>query len=224
MVENAPKVIFGGTFDPVHYGHLRTALELADWLECPVIDLVPAKDPVHRPSPGATAMERLTMLEMSCSHEDRLSVNPIEIESSRESYTLLTLKELRNRIGNATPLILVMGMDAFKGIRSWHGWDQLLSIAHLLVVHRSGYHPHLDTELQSFVDQHITADKEDLETSPSGRLIFHELTPLGISATAIRDQIQRGDSPRFLLPDSVWNFIQQKRLYGFKTRDKQGTF
>lgn len=218
MADLRPKVIFGGTFDPVHFGHLRSALELAQWLGNESIDLVPTKDPVHKEAAAAAASQRIEMLNLACDSEPLLQVNDIEIRSNSPSYTVFTLRSIRKQIGEKRSLILVMGMDAFLSLQTWHDWQDLPLLAHLLIVQRPGYHPLLNAELQALVDAHQTNSREKLLASSSGSLMFHELTPLGISATQIRNQIEFGASPRYLLPDAVWEYIQEKKLYGFEPK------
>lgn len=210
-----PLVIFGGTFDPVHLGHLRTALELAEWLGVDAIDLVPSRDPVHKTGTAASAQHRIAMLQDSVAAEPRLRVNPIEINSPRESYSIYTLEQLRSDIGPQRPLLMVMGMDAFLGLPSWHQWQRLLELASILVVSRPGYHPEFPADLQAIASAARVGSAEQLLAQPCGRVLFYELTPLGISATQIRELIAGGRSPRYLLPDSVWHYIQEHKLYGY---------
>lgn len=217
MADLRPKIIFGGTFDPVHFGHLRSALELAQWIGNESIDLVPSKDPVHKQA-AAIASQRIDMLNLACESEPLLQVNDIEIRSNSASYTVFTLRSIRKQIGENRSLILVMGMDAFLSLQTWHEWQELPLLAHLLIVQRPGYHPELNAELQELVDAHQINSRKKLLSSPSGSLMFHELTPLGISATQIRNQIELGASPRYLLPDAVWEYIQEKKLYGFEPK------
>ena len=216
----APKVIFGGTYDPVHFGHLRTAVELADWLDLPCVELLPARDPVHKAVTGADAQSRFEMLKLACEPDSRLNVNDLELNSPEDSYTILTLRTLRARLGEHQPLILVMGMDSFQAFTSWREWNQFLTLCHLLVVQRPGYQPVLESRLEQLVAEHEVLCPSALKNSPAGALMFHQLTPLGISSTQIREQIYSGESPRFLLPDEVWRYIQDKRLYGFKPKSE----
>lgn len=213
---SAARVIFGGTYDPVHHGHLRAALEIGEALGVEKVDLIPARDPVHRGVPGAAAAARLAMLQRAVEAEPSLSVNAIELDAARESYTLLTLQELRAQMGADSPLVLVMGMDAFLGLESWMGWQELLDFAHILVLMRPGYHPSLSPALQQLQDERGTKTLGDLLQSSAGRLCLFEQTPLEISATQVRNIIASGANPRYLIPDAVWSYIQENELYGFK--------
>ena len=217
MIQQLPaRVIFGGTFDPVHHGHLRSALELAEALEVDQVDLIPSRDPVHRAGTDAPALDRLQMLERATASESRLVINRIELDADRESYTLYTLQELRAQIGTDTPLILVVGMDAFLGLESWKGWQSLLDYAHLLVLKRPGYQPHFSDGVNELYQQRSVPLIEELQQSPAGKICLFEQTPLEVSATQVRQLIAAGGSPRYLIPDAVWDYIQEKELYGFQ--------
>ena len=217
MIEQLPaRVIFGGTFDPVHHGHLRSALELAEVLEVNQVDLIPSRDPVHRAGTDAPAFERLQMLEQATASEPSLVINRIELDAQRESYTLFTLQELRAQLGPDTALILVVGMDAFQGLESWKGWEELLDYAHLLVLKRPGYQPHFSDRLHDLYQQRSVPLLEELRQSPAGKICLFEQTPLEVSATQVRQLIAAGASPRYLIPDAVWDYIQEKELYGFQ--------
>ena len=212
----APVVIFGGTFDPIHIGHLRTAIELGDWLQVPEVRLVPSGDPVHRAGTQASAQQRLEMVSLATEYDDCLVADDIEVNSESASYTVVTLEKIRQKVGPSRPVVLVMGMDAFMHLTSWHRWQELFGLAHLLVVARPGYSPEMNSELKEEVGPRVTEFKDELKLTPSGSVVFHQLTPLGVSATQIRSLIVKGQNPRFLLPDTVWEFIKLEKLYGFK--------
>ena len=209
------RVLLGGTFDPVHNGHLRAAVELCESLGAQQVDLVPARDPVHRGPPGAPALARKAMLELAVQQEPCLSVNAIELEADRESYTLFTLQELREEIGSEMPLVLVMGMDAFLDLETWKGWRSLLDYSHLLVMRRPGYQPVFSSQLESFYMAHCVEQVNQLLALSAGKICLFEQTPLEVSATQVRDIISSGHNPRYLVPDSVWDYIQENELYGF---------
>ncbi len=209
-------MFMGGTFDPIHNGHLRTALEIRHWLGVDRVGLIPAKTPVHRGDPGCSSEQRLRMVELAVKDEAALFADDREIRSAEASYSLLTLLGLRAELGPERPVMMVMGMDAFLSLPGWHGWQQLTDYAHLLVVQRPGYQQPLCPVLARFAEQHKVDSPEQLPGAAGG-LLFHELTPLAISATQVRESILRGESPRYLLPDAVWHYIQENRLYGLKT-------
>lgn len=213
MNDNA-YVFMGGTFDPIHNGHLRTALEIQQWMGVKHICLIPSKDPVHRSTPGRSANQRLAMVRLAVENEPALVADDREVCSDKPSYSLHTLLSLRQELGEQYPICMIMGMDAYQTLPSWHEWEKFIELAHLIVVKRPGYEEPDCNVLGEFTKKHRTKSIEHVLTSPAGAVLFHELTPLGISATQIRQTITRGDSPRYLFPDSVWHYIQDNRLYG----------
>lgn len=207
--------IFGGTFDPVHFGHLRTALELREGLELDQLRLVPSATPPHRQSPQATALQRLAMLRLAVADEPGVIIDERELERVGPSFMVDTLTSLRTAYASSS-LVLCLGSDAFAGLSTWHRWRQLFELAHIVVVHRPGWSiaqlesPELSEELGGRLVDEIGVLRQRL----SGAVLFHRVTPLDISATVIREQIRRGRSARYLLPDAVWRYIRDQELYG----------
>lgn len=204
----------GGTFDPIHNGHLRTALEIRDWLEIDQVALMPSKVPVHRQQPDTTSVQRLAMVEQAVAAEPGLCADAREILSDKPSYTVLTLESLRAELGEQRPICMILGMDAYLSLPSWDRWQELLTLTHIVVVTRPGWVYQPGQEMQEFTRANQVTDKQRLLAIPAGKVIFHELTPLAISATQIRSVVSAGNSPRYLLPDGVWQYIQQQQLYG----------
>ncbi|SIS45243.1 nicotinate-nucleotide adenylyltransferase [Neptunomonas antarctica] len=211
---NKAHVFMGGTFDPIHYGHLRTALEIQQWLDVESVYLMPANVPVHRETPGSTSAARLAMIERAISGENTLRCDPREILSDRPSFTIYTLEALRKELGSEIPVCMVIGMDSFLTLDQWYRFDEYLSKCHIIVAARPGYHFKPNQKLQQLLTEHQVSEKSDVLTQAAGGILLHELTPLSISATHIRELLSNGLSPRYLLPDSVWDYIQQNKLYG----------
>ena len=214
MMHTQAYAFMGGTFDPIHNGHLRTALELQQWLGIERLALVPANIPAHRGMPKRTAQQRLEMTRLAVQDEAGLMVDSREVAADGPSYSWLTLESLRSELGTQTPLCMIMGMDAYLSLPSWHRWDELLDLCHIIVVQRPGFVMSVSDPMYHFTEQHKVDQVEELFASPCGRVIVHELTPLGISATQIRQTLSAGKSPRYLMPDAVWQYIQDNRLYG----------
>lgn len=204
--------ILGGTFDPIHFGHLRTALELHQTLELAQVCLIPCYQPVHRKLPIATPEQRLAMVRKAIEHEPALTVDDCEIQRKGPSYTIDTLMLLQKKMPN-TPLCLIMGIDAFLNFPSWHRWQEILKRAHLIVVHRPQYHLPQTGTVADLLKQRLKQEPESLHHTLAGNIILHPVTPLEISATDIRKQIAMGRSPRYLVPDSVNKYIQQHGVY-----------
>jgi len=201
--------IFGGTFDPVHYGHLRSALEVKELFGLDEVRLIPCYQPPHRDQPKASATMRLQMLQQAINHEPGLVVDSRELNRAGPSYMVDTLKSLREEFSEQT-LLLFIGSDAFEKLTSWHRWQQLFDYAHLVVLTRPGY---AIKSLDSFFNPRLADDKTELSKTPAGSIFFQPVTQLDISATAIRNMIALKQSPRFLLPDAVIEYIQQHQLY-----------
>jgi nicotinate-nucleotide adenylyltransferase len=201
-----PLAIFGGTFDPVHLGHLSVAWEASELLDAEV-RLMPASVTPHRPPPSATAQQRVAMLHAALQGQSRLTLDTRELERSGPSYTIDTLIELRAEQGRR-PLVLLIGADAFAGLSSWHRWRELFEVAHIGVLSRPGVPAVLPDELlQMTVGRHVD-DAVALRDVPAGKLIGLAVTPLEISATRIRELLAVGRDPRYLLPAGLFDDTQ----------------
>ena len=216
--------IFGGTFDPIHIGHLRTAVELRKVLGLSEMRLIPSATPPHRTQPESTAEHRLAMLQLGLGSESK-SCEPGLVADDRElrregpSYTLDTLKELRAEAGPNIPLCLCIGMDSLIDLNQWHHWRELTDIAHIVVAARPGWHLPKSGEVLDFVRAHRATDIEQLQQTPAGKILIMEMTLLPVSATGIRQTLRRGESVRYLVPEKVIDYIRQHQLYP-DTQDK----
>ena len=204
--------IFGGTFDPVHFGHLRPALEVQQALGLNEVRFIPAGQPPHRETPYASTPQRLSMLRAAIEDQPGFVVDERELRREGPSYMVDTLASLREEVGQ-TPLCLILGYDAFLGLPGWHQWNSLIELAHLVITHRPGWnHDELEDALQSLVKQCET-EVERLSEQAAGGLLFVPVTQLDISATIIREQIRAGQDIRYLLPDTVYRIIREQKLY-----------
>ncbi len=205
--------IFGGTFDPVHYGHLRSALEVKDNFGLDEVRLIPCAKPPHRKLPAANAKMRLQMLELSINNQPGLKIDTRELDRYEQhqapSYMIDTLKSLRQDFKDES-LLLFIGSDAFMHLTSWHQWQQLFDYAHLVVLTRPGF----ETQgLDDFFKARLAKVINELAQAPAGKLFLSQVTQLDISATAIRSMIAKKQNPGFLLPDAVIEYIKQHQLY-----------
>jgi nicotinate-nucleotide adenylyltransferase len=208
-----PLAIFGGTFDPVHLGHLRVAYEAAEALDAEV-RLMPSNMPPHRPQPGASAQHRLAMLRVALAGQDRLVADDRELMREGYSYTIDTLHDLRLDVGGTRPLILLIGADAFAGLTTWRRWTELFGVAHIVVLTRPGHRLQLDTALAREMGARAVSAPAGLRNASAGRILSLPVTPLEISASAVRELLWSGRDPRFLLPDRVLQYIRDYGLYG----------
>ncbi len=206
------KVVMGGTFDPVHHGHLRMALEVREALKAEVVDLLPCYQPVHRATPGTPLQHRLAMLERVVEQDPALRIDTSEICREGPSYMVDTLRSLRLGLGE-TPLVLVMGMDAFAHFDSWHQWQAIPELAHLLIVHRPPGALPANGAVFSLLKERQVSEVGSLAEGPGGRICMLPTTSLEISSTDIRARIGAGQSARYLLPETVWAYIQEQGLY-----------
>lgn len=210
----AATVIFGGTFDPIHVGHLRAALEAAEALAASV-RMVPALVPPHRAQPLASAVHRLAMLKLALIEQPQLLADDRELRRTGPSYSVDTLRELRAELGVGTPLILLVGADAFAGFSSWRRWQEIFELAHVVVLTRPGAATRAawSAELLTAARSRETSMTAALRQAPHGLLLSLPVTPLAISATAVRQALQTGRSLRWLVPEPVLDYIQHHRLY-----------
>jgi nicotinate-nucleotide adenylyltransferase len=197
-----PLAIFGGPFVPNHRGHLRAAWEASEALDAEV-RIVPAKIPPHRPQPVASAAERAAMLRAALAGQDRLALDPRELEREGPSYTFDTLTSLRAEIGNRRPLVLLIGADAFAGLSEWYRWHELFDLAHMCVLTRPAQIPAMPDELAAEVASRTVGDIAGLRDGPAGCVLNMVVSALGISATRIRALLADGREPRWLVPQAV---------------------
>ena len=205
--------IFGGTFDPIHYAHLRTALEVQQQLELAELRFIPAAIPPHRPQPLASPQQRLDMVRLAILNQPGMTVDGRELEREGPSYMVDTLASLRDELGEV-PLVLILGMDALLGLPAWHQWTRLIELAHIVVMERPGAALPEQGELAELVRAHRSEEVACLAKEPAGTMLFVPVSQLAISATDIRARLATGTSPRFLLPDAVLDYILDEGLYG----------
>ena len=208
-----PVGVFGGTFDPVHYGHLRSALELVERLELQQLRLMPCAVPPHRDIPTCNANDRAAMVELAVAGEPRLVCDSRELKRRGTSYTIDSLEELRRELGAQCSLCLVMGCDAVLEITGWHRWQELLERAHVVVIARPGWQLPAEGVVADWLQAHRLKSPGQLGAQPCGGVLIEELRPLAISSTEIRSLLAAGRSARFLLPQAVLDYIQSHSLY-----------
>lgn len=207
-----PIGILGGTFDPIHYGHLRTAFEMLQALDLAEVRFIPSSDPPHRGRTCADARLRLEMVRVATAGQPGFAVDDRELEREGPSYTVDTLISLREEHGD-TPIGLIIGMDAFLGLTGWYRWEEILGLAHVVVAHRPGWKAPDMGPLGDLLGEYGTHRIADLHTEACGRVHVHAVTQLEISSTEIRELVAAGRDPRFLMPDSVRDVILQSSCY-----------
>lgn len=202
----------GGTFDPIHLGHLRMALELYEALNLAKVHIIPCHQPVHRKLPSALPEQRLAMVQVATANEPALVADDREIRRKSPSYTIDTLLEMHTEMPDI-PICLLLGIDAFLGFASWHRWMEILNQAHIIVAYRPQYHLPSTGIIAEMIKERLVKETSYLHENFAGGILLHPITALEISATDIRKQIAMGRNPRYLLPDSVYEYIKQFGIY-----------
>jgi nicotinate-nucleotide adenylyltransferase len=208
-----PIGILGGTFDPIHYGHLRPALDLLEELELAEIRFIPCRIPAHRGTPLITAEQRLALVQLATDGQPGFVTDDRELRRDGLSYMFDTLASLREDSGDEMPLCLILGTDAFRELHTWHRWQELPGLAHIVVMQRPGLLKPLIPVLEAFTTPRVVYDRFALRRKPAGGILFQPVTQLNISATQIRALLARGQSPRYLLPEVVLASIHTQSLY-----------
>jgi nicotinate-nucleotide adenylyltransferase len=207
-----PIGIFGGTFDPIHYGHLRTAFEMLQALRFGEVRFMPCGNPPHRGAPIADADLRVQMVSMATEGQPGFVVDDRELQRDGPSYSVDTLAALRTEFPKQS-LGLIVGMDAFLGLPKWYHWREILQLSHIVVAHRPGWRAPDIGPLGELLADRGTHRIKDLHQTISGHIYIHDVTQLEISSSEIRDLVGLGRDPRFLMPDGVRDLITESGCY-----------
>ena len=213
--------MLGGTFDPIHFAHLRLAEELADGIGLSKVRFIPTGAPPHRGAPRVSGAHRIEMVRLAIAGNPRFEADDREVRRPGVCYTFDTLNELRAELGER-PLCLLMGSDAFSALTTWHRWEELFDLAHIVIAHRPGFslrqlQSSLPGPLRKIYLQRLAASTGILRRDSSGAIYASEITALDIAATQIRGLLAGSASARYLVPDAVLDYIETNRLY--KERD-----
>ncbi|HEX7966517.1 MAG TPA: nicotinate-nucleotide adenylyltransferase [Gammaproteobacteria bacterium] len=200
--------IFGGSFDPIHLGHLRPALEILDALSLDSMLFIPSGHPPHRGAPLASPQHRLAMLRAALDEEPRFRVDERELKRASPSYTVDTLTELR-RQHPADALVLVVGMDAFLGFPGWHRWREIFGLAHVAVMHRPGWALETEGGIAAVLEERRT----DVLQGIAGQVLLQAVTQFEISSSRVRELAAKGGELRWLVPDAVRAYIRDSKCY-----------
>jgi len=212
-----PIGILGGTFDPIHYGHLRLAEEMLELAGLQQIHFIPTGNPPHRDTPQVSAAHRSAMVKLAIADQPAFVLDEREVRRTTKSYTVDTLRELRTELGDAQPICLLMGGDAFLQLDTWHEWKQILDLAHVVVGFRPGFtlekRIHSATEALRLQYQNRLCGVDYLSQHAFGGIAELAIPKLEISATLIRARVSDNRTIRYLLPATVANYIYQHHLY-----------
>jgi nicotinate-nucleotide adenylyltransferase len=208
----APLGLFGGTFDPIHNGHLKPLLEASKQTSIKHIAVIPCHIPVHKKGPMSSSQHRLAMVKLAIAPHPELIADPREIRRNKPSYSIDTVKELRDECPKA-PLCFFIGMDSFISLTTWHKWQALFDYCHLVVCGRPGYAAQLAPELLAALHKRQTHDPEELHQQLAGCIYVAQTPMLDISSTDLRQRLAKGQSTQGMLPTTVLAYIQQHKLY-----------
>ncbi len=207
--------LLGGTFNPIHYGHLRMAQELADALSLTEIRFIPSANPPHKTEPTVSAQHRAEMVQLAIADNPVFKLDTRELNRQGASYMIDTLISLREEFGDNVSLCLIMGSDAFSKLDSWHRWDELLNYCHIVLVQRpdNQTQPKLSGQLTVFLADNYTENNDDLTEKSAGYIHMQQITAQEISASKIRENIKLVKNLRYLTPNAVIQFIEANHLY-----------
>ena len=217
-MSTGPIGVLGGTFDPIHFGHLRLAHEIGQALKLDEVRFLPSGTPPHRGQPGASAVDRLRMVRLAIEGNPLFIADDREMNRAGPGYTVDTLTDLRREFGATRPLVLLLGADAFLELATWSRWHELFTLAHIVIAHRPGFpvdtwHSRMPQPLAKEYSARLVQQPLAIHLASCGGVAVSPITALDISATMIRDAVHRGASPRYLLPDSVLDYIRAKGIY-----------
>lgn len=204
--------IYGGTFDPVHFGHLTAAKDVQQKLGLDEVKMVVSARPPHRIEPLVLAEERFNLLSLAVKDEPFLVADDCEINRAGPSYMVDTLRHYRQQMQSCS-LVLILGMEAFNAFKSWHCWEEIIGLAHIVVTSRAGFDNELGENVRSYVNQFITADKAQLKQCTHGKIYLQPVTAIDISATEIRRRIKSKQPIEKLMPDSCCEYIGRLGFY-----------
>ena len=206
--------IYGGTFDPVHYGHLRPAIDVYSELGLSEVRLIPTGVPAHRDLPMASSEQRFQMLLLAIDNVAGLSIDDREIQRDGPSYMIDTIRSLQAEFPNEK-FCLIVGMDAFIGFESWRDWKTIVELVNIVITYRPNFDINsiAESDLKKYIHGAETKNKDEFLASPGGHCFFCPVTQLDISATKIRALVKKGSVLNFLLPDAVIAYLQQNQIY-----------
>lgn len=204
--------ILGGTFDPIHNGHVYCLNQLQQDCYFNKRIIVPCKKPVLKSKASVSAEQRIAMIEAATKKLENVIIDPQEIKRDTPSYTVLTLQQLKQQYPESS-LAFIVGMDAFIDLPKWHQWQTLFDYCHFIVVNRQGFQAQFSPELEREILPRLVTSPAQCKQTQSGNIYFHTITPLNISSTTLRERLANGREIRQFVPPEVDDYIQQHHLY-----------
>ncbi|WP_058911713.1 nicotinate-nucleotide adenylyltransferase [Entomohabitans teleogrylli] len=214
---NAPRSLqafYGGTFDPIHYGHLKPVEALAQVVGLSQVTILPNNVPPHRPQPQASSEQRKTMVELAIAGNPLFRIDCRELERQTPSWTVDTFEALRREAGPQQPLAFIIGLDSLLSLPTWQRYTRLIELCHLLVSRRPGYPVTMrEAQHQTWLEAHLTTDVAALRQLPAGKIFLADTPQYDISATDIRERLAQHQPCDDLLPGPVLQYILSQKLY-----------
>ena len=205
--------IFGGSFDPIHFGHIKLVLALLEHFDFENIRLVPCQLSPHKKNTYASAKHRLAMLNIVTSTNEKLIADDRELRRPGVSYTIDTLRELREELGTTQAIVMIVGVDAFANICTWHKYAEILSLCHIMLLKRPEYELPAEGCEKELYESHCTDDINKIRETSNGYIYLSNEEKYAISSSEIRHVIASGQQPRYMLPGNIWNYIRRNELY-----------
>lgn len=207
-------LIYGGSFDPIHLGHLNTALAVQKHMQFGRFIFLPCKTPVLKKATTATCEQRIHMLELALAPYPKFAIDLREIQRDTPSFMVDTLKSFRDELGGQAAMTLLLGMDAFLQLPHWHAWEKILKLSHLLVIKRATIDEKiLSEELKTLLNTHETINKADLLDNPYGKIYQYNAGEYPISSSDLRQKIKTGEDARPYLPEGIDQYLKIEKLY-----------
>ncbi|MFC0179884.1 nicotinate-nucleotide adenylyltransferase [Thorsellia kenyensis] len=209
-----PIVYYGGTFDPIHIGHLNICKSIAYYFNFQTINILPNHIPPHRQQPVANVHQRIAMIELAIKNEPLFTLDTRELLRDTYSYTIDTLIEMRHEFGSKRPILFIIGEDSLYSLNKWHQWENLLNYCHLIVCKRNHeIQPIPDSNLNLWIESHLEPNKEHLLELANGKIFLAPTPYFDVSATLIRNLLKSGKSCDRLLPSPVYDYIKSNGIY-----------
>ena len=206
--------VYGGTFDPIHLGHISAASDVAQSLQLDEVRMLLSARPPHRQQPELSADNRFRLLQSALQEYSQLIADDSELRRQGPSYMVDTLSALRKqRATQDSSLLLILGAEAFSSFMSWHRWDEIIKLAHIVITTRAGFSDQLGSELQEYISAFITTDKSQLKEQTHGKIYQLPVAAINISATDIRKRLKTSEPVQQLLPAKTWALIRENRFY-----------
>ena len=205
--------LLGGSFDPIHFGHIKPSIQLAKQHQLQSVRLIPCKISPFKDSTFTTAQHRWNMISIISGNSELFEADARELERDTPSYTYETLSEIAQEVSSDSTLFWIMGEDSLPEFPDWYQAEKIMELCHVLVMRRPGYEASEKIEASAWLKSYMCEDASKLDEKQHGYIYMTDVELFEISSTQIRQTLQAGEQPRFMLPGGVWNYIKRNNLY-----------